>query len=82
MKDLLVAVGSYSNCKKDAVDELTTLSVSDLRRKLDEMGVGVDGSREAMIESIKDNATNSDDDNNDDNNNGGDDRSNEVLLGR
>ncbi len=54
MKDLLIAFG-YS--KKGAsganVDELTTLSVSALRRKLDKMGENVDGSREAMIESIK-----------------------------
>ncbi|KAL7451318.1 hypothetical protein ACHAWC_003144 [Mediolabrus comicus] len=60
MKDLLVAVGSISNSKKVAVDELSTLSVSDLRRKLAEKGLDVDGSREAMIESIKDNATDSD----------------------
>ncbi len=70
VKDLLVAVGSNSNSKKDAVDELITLSVSDLRRMLDEMGLDVDGSREAMIESIKDNTTESDDD--DDNDGDGD----------
>eukprot|EP00986_Skeletonema_menzelii_P015449 scaffold11756_cov151-Skeletonema_menzelii.AAC.14 len=55
VKDLLIAVGR--NSKKDAggteVDELTTLSVSSLRRKLDKMGLEVDGSREAMIESFK-----------------------------
>ena len=76
MKDLLVAFGSNSNSKKDAVDELTTLSVSDLRRKLAEKGLDVDGSREAMIESIKDNATDSDDDDDDDSDDdggGGDD---------
>ncbi len=72
MKDLLVAVGSNSYSKKDAVDELTTLSVSDLRRKLAEKGLDVDGSREAMIETIKDNATDSDDDG-DDNDDGDDD---------
>ena len=56
VKDLLVAFGRNSNSKKDAkddVDELTTLSVSDLRRKLEEKGLDIDGSREAMIESIK-----------------------------
>jgi hypothetical protein len=73
MKDLLVAVGSISNSKKVAVDELSTLSVSDLRRKLAEKGLDVDGSREAMIESIKDNATDSDDDDNN-----GDDDDNDV----
>ena len=54
VKDLLVAVGRSS--KKDAgteVDEFTTLSVSALRKKLHKMGLDVDGSREAMIESIK-----------------------------
>jgi speckle-type POZ protein len=55
VKDLLLAVGR--NSKKDAsgtnVDELTTLCVNDLRRMLHKMGLEVDGSREAMIESIK-----------------------------
>ena len=56
MKDLLVAVSR--NSKKNtngtsADDDLITLCVSELRRKLDEKGLGVDGSREAMIESIK-----------------------------
>ncbi len=69
MKELLVVIGR--DRKKDAsgaatTEELTTLRVSDLRRKLDEMGLDVDGSREAMIESIKDNATDSDDDDNND----------------
>ena len=56
VKDLLIAFGKSK--KKEAgngskVDELATLSVSALRRKLDWMGLDVDGSREAMIESIK-----------------------------
>ena len=57
VKDLLITVGRNNN--KDAnganvnFDELTTLSVSALRRRLDKMGLEVDGSREAMIESIK-----------------------------
>mmetsp|Transcript_11354 Transcript_11354/g.18787 ORF Transcript_11354/g.18787 Transcript_11354/m.18787 type:complete len:287 (-) Transcript_11354:526-1386(-) len=55
VKDLLVAFGR--NSKKGVhgtnVDELTTLCVSALRRKLDKMGLEVDGSREAMIDSIK-----------------------------
>jgi hypothetical protein len=59
VKDLLVAVGR--NSRKGAnngadVDELTTLCVSALRRKLHEMGLEVDGSREAMIASIKSNS--------------------------
>ena len=55
VKDLLIAFGSYSKKGPSGsnVDELTTLSVSALRRKLDKMGEDVDGSREAMIEEIK-----------------------------
>ena len=58
VKDLLIAVGR--NNKKDSnganADELATLSVSELRRRLDAKGLEVDGSREAMIESIKNNS--------------------------
>jgi hypothetical protein len=39
-----------------ALDELPTLSVSALRRKCHKQGLSVDGSREAMIESIKNNS--------------------------
>ena len=55
--NLLVVIGR--NNKKDtnesgaATDELTTLCVSALRRKLAEKGLDIDGSREAMIESIR-----------------------------
>ncbi len=56
MKDLLIVIGR--DRKKDAsdtvaADELTTLCVSALRRKLDEKGLDIDGSREAMTESIR-----------------------------
>ena len=57
VKDLLVAFSS--NRKKDVpttTDELTSLSVSALRSKLAEKGLDIDGSREAMIESIKNNS--------------------------
>jgi hypothetical protein len=58
VKDLLVVFSR--NNKKDAsgtsVDGLTTLCVSALRRKLHKMGLEVDGSREAMIASIKSNS--------------------------
>ncbi|KAL7450327.1 LOW QUALITY PROTEIN: hypothetical protein ACHAWC_004765 [Mediolabrus comicus] len=72
MKDLLVVISRNGN--KEAIDtaaadELTTLRVSDLRRILAEKGLDVDGSREAMIESIKNNSTESDGDNNDDDDN-------------
>ena len=55
VKDLLIAVGRNSRKGGSGTsdDELTTLSVSALRKKLDKMGLDVDGSREAMIESIK-----------------------------
>ena len=52
VKDLLVVFSRHF--KADAnVDKLNTLSVSALRKKLDKLGLEVDGSREAMIESIK-----------------------------
>jgi speckle-type POZ protein len=58
VKDLLVVFSR--NSKKDtngtSGDELTTLCVSALRRKLHKMGLDVDGSREAMIASIKSNS--------------------------
>jgi hypothetical protein len=59
VKDLLLAFSNSS--KKDAngataAEELTSLSVSALRRKLEEKGLDIDGSREAMIESIKNNS--------------------------
>ena len=58
VKDLLIAVGKSKkkvagNGTNVDDDELTTLCVSALRRKLHKMGLEVDGSREAMIESIK-----------------------------
>ena len=56
MKDLLVAFsGKYikADANRTEKDDLTTLSVSALRRKLHKMGLEVDGSREAMIEEIK-----------------------------
>ncbi len=61
IKDLLVAFNRKGKSKKDAnrattADELTSLSVSALRRKLAEKGLDIDGSREAMIESIKNNS--------------------------
>ena len=76
VKDLLVVISR--NGKKEAsdtaaADELTTLRVSDLRRKLAEKGLNVDGSREAMIESIKNSATESSDVNNDGGGENGDD---------
>ena len=52
VKDLFIAFGRKDTNGTNA-DELTTLSVNDLRRKLNKMGLEVDGSREVMIESIK-----------------------------
>ena len=58
VKDLLIAFGKSKkkvagNGTNIDGDELDTLCVSALRRKLHKMGKEVDGSREAMIESIK-----------------------------
>ena len=55
MRDLFDAisrVGKDGSSAADA-DELTNLCVSSLRKKLDGMGLEVDGSRETMIEAIK-----------------------------
>ena len=38
-------------------NNFTTMRVSELRKKLDEKGLNVDGSREAMIEALKNIAT-------------------------
>ena len=51
VKDLLIAVGSHINGNRAHV--VDNMSVSALRRKLHNMGLEVDGSREVMIESIK-----------------------------
>ena len=64
MKDLVIAFSRKERKDSDeeseeGEDELTTRSVSTLRRKLYEMGLEVDGSREAMIESIKNSNSNS-----------------------
>ena len=61
VKDLLIVFGRNSKNETNTanVDELTTLCVSALRRKLYEKGLEVDGSREAMIESIKNSDSNS-----------------------
>jgi hypothetical protein len=60
MKDLLVAFNRKGSSKKEeggtTPDGLTSLSVSALRRRLEEKGLDIDGSREAMIESIKNNS--------------------------
>jgi hypothetical protein len=64
MKDLLVATArgkkkayaevAFDNIKDGyCADGLKVLSVSELRVKLDEMGLDVDGSREAMIKVLK-----------------------------
>ena len=54
MKDLLVAM-ARSEKKSSSGDELSTMRVSELRRLAHEKGLDVDGSRETLIASIKDN---------------------------
>jgi speckle-type POZ protein len=58
MKDLLVATTRSKEEDKNwhkpvAVDDFDIMRVSELRRKLDEKGLDVDGSREAMIAALK-----------------------------
>ena len=56
VKDLLNAVGrKYKNESNGAECELSTLPVNRLRWKLYEQGLEVDGSRQAVIESLKNN---------------------------
>ena len=65
MKDLLVAFNRKNkngDLYVDDEDKYSGLRVSELRRTLYEKGLGVDGSREAMIEAIKANAEKSGED--------------------
>ena len=54
MKDVFVAFGRKANrsAKRGKDYDLSVMSVSELRRKLAEKGLNVDGSREAMIEAL------------------------------
>eukprot|EP00984_Skeletonema_dohrnii_P025215 scaffold14331_cov83-Skeletonema_dohrnii-CCMP3373.AAC.4 len=60
MKDLMVAFGRKmkgdTNEGRGSKDGLNTMHVSELRMKLAEIGLDVDGSREAMIEALNANA--------------------------
>eukprot|EP00985_Skeletonema_marinoi_P008874 scaffold4050_cov118-Skeletonema_marinoi.AAC.7 len=56
MKDLLVAFSRTKKTKQgnqDGNNHFTIMRVNELRMKLDEKGLNVDGSREAMIETLK-----------------------------
>mmetsp|Transcript_13660 Transcript_13660/g.20466 ORF Transcript_13660/g.20466 Transcript_13660/m.20466 type:complete len:88 (+) Transcript_13660:3-266(+) len=55
MKDLMVAFSRREETKQGCQDDnnFTFMRVSELRKKLDEKGLNVDGSREAMIEALK-----------------------------
>eukprot|EP00985_Skeletonema_marinoi_P008397 scaffold3787_cov90-Skeletonema_marinoi.AAC.2 len=58
MKDVFVAFGRKANrgAKRGRDDDLSVMSVSELRMKLSKVGLDVDGSRAAMIEAINANA--------------------------
>lgn len=59
MKDLLVAFGRSQrrdDTNQVEGDKFSVMRVSELRRMLDEKGLYVDGSREAMIEALKNSA--------------------------
>ena len=49
MKDLLVSISRKSNGR----DDYDVMSVSELRVKLFDLGLDMDGSREAMITALK-----------------------------
>jgi hypothetical protein len=55
MKDLMVAFSRTKESKQGNQDDnnFTFMRVSELRKKLDEKGLNVDGSRETMIEALK-----------------------------
>ena len=58
MTDLLTAVTRKNNIASNVEstgDQFTTMRVSELRALLDEKGLDVDGSREAMIATLKEN---------------------------
>eukprot|EP00985_Skeletonema_marinoi_P003153 scaffold1305_cov131-Skeletonema_marinoi.AAC.3 len=55
VKDVLVTTARKEDKKRDA-DDIDIMRVSELRRKLHQKGLDVDGSREAMIEALKSNS--------------------------
>eukprot|EP00984_Skeletonema_dohrnii_P021478 scaffold10746_cov76-Skeletonema_dohrnii-CCMP3373.AAC.2 len=60
MKDLMVAFSRKEKTKQgnqDGDNNFTIMRVSELRKKLDEKGLNVDGSRETMIEALTGSAT-------------------------
>eukprot|EP00984_Skeletonema_dohrnii_P018070 scaffold8351_cov93-Skeletonema_dohrnii-CCMP3373.AAC.4 len=65
MKDLLVAFSRTKKTKQDSQGDnnnFTIMRVNELRMKLDEKGLNVDGSREAMIETLRGSAQEAADD--------------------
>eukprot|EP00985_Skeletonema_marinoi_P012267 scaffold5887_cov104-Skeletonema_marinoi.AAC.3 len=59
IRDILVAFGrsqQRDDANEEDSDQFSVMRVSDLRRMLDEKGLDVDGSREAMTEALKDSA--------------------------
>ena len=60
VKDVLVAVArNKKEVRNEVISGLNVMRVSELRRKLDEKGLNVDGSRETMIEALKSSAVDS-----------------------
>ncbi|KAK1739322.1 hypothetical protein QTG54_009865 [Skeletonema marinoi] len=60
VKDVLVAVArNKKEFRNEVISGLNVMRVSELRRKLDEKGLNVDGSRETMIEALKSSAVDS-----------------------
>eukprot|EP00985_Skeletonema_marinoi_P004848 scaffold2105_cov103-Skeletonema_marinoi.AAC.1 len=60
VKDVLVAVARIKKeVRNEVISGLNVMRVSELRRKLDEKGLNVDGSRETMIEALKSSAVDS-----------------------
>ena len=60
VKDVLVAVArNKKEVRNEVISGLNVMRVSELRRKLNEKGLNVDGSRETMIEALKSSAVDS-----------------------
>jgi len=89
MKDVFVAFGRKMKGDTNEVckDGLNTMHVSELRMKLAEIGLDVDGSREAMIEALNANAdefavdSNEDDEEISDEDSGSDEDNEEFSAG-
>ena len=83
VKDLLVAFSRKmkAGANEGSDDKLITMRVSELRRELAQLGLDVDGSREAMTEALRANAQESADANEEDDSDDDSTIQQEIILG-